>query len=87
VSRILALDSRIVQMARETITLGPIADLRRQEDADDWECIRLNSTLTNLGDLIDSLSSGDRQSYKDRLTKLGASVKQLMTSTWHSKME
>ena len=75
VSRLVALDARIAQMASAKIALGPISDLRRQEDADDWAYIRLNSTLNNLSDLVDRLPNGDRQPYKDRLGQLSAGVK------------
>lgn len=40
-----------------------------------YEYIRLNSTLSNLGDVIDRLPQGDNQLRKYRLAKLSTSVK------------
>jgi hypothetical protein len=77
VSRLVALDSRIEEGTEAKIRLGSITDLRRQQDADDWTYIRLNSTRANLADLIDRLPKQYRRQYTSRLGQLDASVKQI----------
>lgn len=76
-SRLVALDQRIGEGSGPRIVLGPITDLRRQQDADDWTYIRLNGTLANLADLVDRLPRHYRGLYMPRLAQLNASVKRI----------